>query len=113
MNCYYFFKLNYKGPYIAEGFLNNLCPCFDVAFAQLGVILRTRNKFVETVAFAECYLITNHVKIKESKKQPFQIYVPVKLVDGRMSMKKEKKSSYVIYSNASLGKMAGISFSWR
>ena len=56
-------------------------------------------------------MITNHVKIKESKKQPFQIYVPVKLVDGRMSMKKEKKSSYVIYNNASLGKMAGISFS--
>ena len=41
--------------------------CFDIAFAQLGVISRTKNRFVEIVAVAECYLITNHVKnIKEA-----------------------------------------------
>ena len=49
-----------------EGFIHNLCPSFDIPFAQLGLILRTRNKFVEIVAVAECYLIINHVKNKES-----------------------------------------------
>ena len=48
-------------------FLLNLRPCFNIAFAQLGIIPRTKNKFVEIVAVAECYLITNHVKnIKEA-----------------------------------------------
>ena len=60
--------MNYKGPYFAEGFLYNLCPCFHIVFAQLGVIPRTRNKFVEIVAVAERYLIITHVKNKESKK---------------------------------------------
>ena len=54
--------VNYKGPYLAEGFLHNLCPCFDIEFARLGIIPTTRNKFVEIVAIAECYLVTNHVK---------------------------------------------------
>ena len=59
--------MNYEGPYFAEGFLLNLRLCFDVAFAQLGVIAITKNKFVEIVAVAQCYLITNHVKnIKEA-----------------------------------------------
>ena len=46
--------VKYEGPYFAEGFLLNLCPSFDLAFAQLGVIPRTRNKFVAIVAAAEC-----------------------------------------------------------
>ena len=59
--------MNYEGPHFAEGFLLNLRPCFDNELAQLGVIPRTNNKFVEIVAVAECYLITNHVKnIKQS-----------------------------------------------
>ena len=59
--------MNYEGPYFAKGFLLNLLPCFDIAFAQLGDIPRIKNKFVEIVAVAECYLITNHVKnIKEA-----------------------------------------------
>ena len=59
--------VNYEGPYFAEGFLLNLRPCFDIAFAQLGVIPRTKYKFVEILAVEECYLITNHVKnIKEA-----------------------------------------------
>ena len=59
--------MNYESAYFAEGFLSNLCPCFDIPFAQLGVIPRTRNKFVEIVAVTECYLITNDVKnIKEA-----------------------------------------------
>ena len=89
--------MNYESAYFAEGFLSNLCPCFDIPFAQLGVIPRTRNKFVEIVAVTECYLITNHVKNKESKKQSFRICLPVTLADGRMSMKTEKNYSYLIY----------------
>ena len=59
--------VNYEGPYFTEEFLLSLRPCFDIAFAQLGVIPRTKNKFVEIVAVAEFYLITNHVKnIKET-----------------------------------------------
>ena len=72
---------------------------------------RTRNKFVEIVAVAECYLIRKHVKKKESKKQPFRICVSVKLADGKMSMKKENNSSYIIYNIFNLGKMAGKPFS--
>ena len=59
--------VNYKGSYFAEGFLLNLRTCFDIAFALLGVIPRTKNKFVEIAAVAVCYLITNDVKnIKEA-----------------------------------------------
>ena len=70
---------------------------------------RTRNKFAEIVAVAECYLIRNHVKNKESKKQ--RMCVSVKLADGKMSMKKENNSSYIIYNIFNLGKMAGKPFS--
>ena len=37
---------------------------FDIVFAQLGVILRTRNKFFKIVAVAERYIIIPHVKKK-------------------------------------------------
>ena len=82
--------VNFKGPYLAEGFLHNLCPCFDIEFARLGIIPTTKNKFVEIVAIAECYLVTNHVKNKESKKQPFRICLPAKLADRRMLIKRNK-----------------------
>ena len=74
---------------------------------ELGVIPRTRNKFVEIVAVAECYLVTNHVKNKKPKKQLFQICLPVKLADGRMPRRKETNFSYLIYNIISLLKMAG------
>ena len=92
--------VNYEGPYFAEGFLLNLRPCFDIAFAQLGVIPRTNN-FVEIVVVAECYLYRKHVKI--SKKQPFRICLPVKLADARRSVKKEKNYSHLIYNIFRLG----------
>ena len=75
-------------------------------FVQLGVIPRARNKFVEIVADAERYLTITHVKIKESKKQLFRICLSVKLAYGRISIKKEKICSYLVYI-ISLGKMAG------
>ena len=105
--------VNYESPYLTEGFLHNPCPCFDIPFARLGVIQIRRNKFAEIVAVAECHLITNHVKNKESKKQPFRICVPVKLADGKMSIKKEKNYSYLMHSIVSLGRMAGKPFSLR
>ena len=111
MNRCYLSQLNYECPYFAAGFLHNLCHCFDIAFAQFGVTPRTRNRLDEIVAVSECYLISNHVKNKESKKQPFQICLPVKLADGRVSMKKGKKFSYLIYHIFNLGKMAGKPFS--
>ena len=50
-----------------EGFLHNLCLCFDIVFAQLGVIAKTSNNFAEITTAAECYLIITHEKkrIKE------------------------------------------------
>ena len=62
--------MNYEGPYFVEGFLLNLRTCFDIVFAHLGAIPRTKNKFVEIVAVAECYLITNHVKITKEATFP-------------------------------------------
>ena len=47
-----------------EGFPHNFCSCFDLEFVQLGVIPKTRNKFVEIVAVAESYLIITYLKIK-------------------------------------------------
>ena len=44
---------------------------FDIVFAQLGVILRIRNTFVEIAAVADRYFIITYVENKESKKQPF------------------------------------------
>ena len=98
---------NCKNLYFALGFLYNLCPFFHIVFTQLGVIPTTRNKFVKIIAVAECYLIIIHVKNRESKKQPFGIYLPVKLGDGGMPIKKEIFFSHLIYNNFGIGKMAG------
>ena len=46
-------------------------------FAQLEVISKTRNKFVEIAAVEKGYLIITRVKKQESKKQPFRIYLSV------------------------------------
>ena len=110
MNCYHLSELNCEGPPYAEGIIHNPSPCFGIAFVQLGVIPRTRINFDETVAVAECYLIKNHVKNKESKKQPFQICLSVKLADRKMSMEKENISSYLIYNILNFCKMAGKPF---
>ena len=78
---------------------------FSYCVCTIRVIPRTKNKFVEIVAVAECYLITNHVKnIKEAAVPN----VPsLKLADGRMSVKKGKNYSHLIYNIFSLDKMAG------
>ena len=53
---------NCKGPYLAEGFYHNFCPCFYIVFAPLGFITRTSNKIVEIVVTSEFYLIINPFK---------------------------------------------------
>ena len=96
-----FFKLlllflilvNYEGPYLVERFHHNLRPCLDIAFAELEVITRTRNKFVGRVAVAECFLIVSYVKNKESNKQPFRIYLTAKSADRRTPVKKKSIAS--------------------
>ena len=55
---------------LTEGLHHNIGPSFDIMFAQLEVIPRTRNKLAEIITIAERYLITTHVK---SKKQSFRI----------------------------------------
>ena len=48
-----------------EGSLHNLVfvLILCIVFAQLGVIARTNNKFVEISAVAELYLIITHVAV--------------------------------------------------
>ena len=99
--------MNCEGRYFAAGFFHNLCPYVDIVFAQLGVIPRIRNKFFEIIAVAECHVIANYVESKESKKQTFRICLTIKWAGGRVSIKKEKNSSYLIYNIVILGKMAG------
>ena len=43
---------------IAKGFVHNLC--FNIVFAQLEVIPRTKDKFVEIIAVAEHYFVITH-----------------------------------------------------
>ena len=62
-----------KGSYLVEGFN-----------------ARTRNNFFENVAVAKPYLIITNVQNKKLKRQLFQIYLPVKLAYGAISMKKGK-----------------------
>ena len=52
----------------------------DIAFTQLKVITRTRNKLnKKEVAAAERHLVITDVQNNGSKKQPFRICLPVKL----------------------------------
>ena len=60
--------MNFEGPNLAEELLHNLCPCFDIVFASLGIIARKHNKIVEIVAVSECYLIINPFKKSGIKK---------------------------------------------
>ena len=87
----------------------------DSHIPQSRVITKTRNKFFEIVAVAERYLAINSCKNKESKKQLLRIYLLVKLGYGRMSMKKAKNSSdliYVFQLIVSLNRMDGKAFNY-
>ena len=56
----------YEGSYLVKEFLQNLWLWSDIAFAQLGVITRTTNKFVEIIVVVESCLIITDAQIKES-----------------------------------------------
>ena len=49
-------------PYLADGFLHKLCPCFDILFAQSEVT--PRNKFVVIVAVAINYCYNYNLRKK-------------------------------------------------
>ena len=86
--------VNYERAYLVDRFLHILCLYFDMALVQLWVITKTK-KFVAIVTVCRVSLDYNLVITnKESKKQLFRIYLPVKLADGKMSIKKEKVPSY-------------------
>ena len=53
---------------LTEGLHHNIGPSFDIMFAQLEVIPRTRNKLAEIITIAERYLITTHVIITHMQK---------------------------------------------
>ena len=101
--------MNYEGSYLVKGFLYislHFYPFSDNAFAELGVLTRTSNKFLVVVAVAECYLITTHVKSKETKKQPLRIHLSIKLAIGKMPIEQKSIPSHLIYNIDSLSKMA-------
>ena len=95
-----------KAPTLRKDSFTTFANVSILCFAPLGVMPRT-NTIVEIAAASECYLIINLLKNKESKKQLFRIYLPIKLAEGKISMKKEKNSSKLIYNIASFSKMAG------
>ena len=54
--------MNCEGPYLVEGFLHNLCPCFDIVFTPLELITRTSNNIVEIAVTSECDLVIKIVR---------------------------------------------------
>ena len=79
MNHHYLFYLSRVAKVLNEGSLHNLVLVLVlcILFAQLGVMVRTRNNFVEIAVVAERYLIITHVKNNESEKWPFRMLLPV------------------------------------
>ena len=70
----------------------------DYRFAEreFSKFFITKDNYVRTDEFAAIPILLpskslKSCKKKESKKQPFRKCLPVKLTDGRMSIKKEKK----------------------
>ena len=53
---------------------------------------RKSKKFFLTISVAKRYLVITDVHRKESKKQVFRVYLPVKLAYGRILIIKENES---------------------
>ena len=76
--------VNYEHAYLAEKFLHILFSHFVFGKKEK----RNKKKFVETVAVCRVLLDYNFVlQNKKSKNQLFRIYLPVKLVYSKMSIK--------------------------
>ena len=78
-------KLFFKSPLLLIAFVS----CKGSYLVE-GFNARTRDNFFEKVAVAKPYLIITNVQNKKSKKQLFQIYLPVKLTYGTISIRKGK-----------------------
>ena len=76
-------KLFFKSPLLLMTFVS----CKGSYLVE-GFNARTRDDFFEKVAVAKPYLIITNVQNKKSKKQLFQIYLPVKLAYGTIPIKK-------------------------
>ena len=59
--------------------------------------------FFKKISVAKSYLIITDVHSKESKKQVFRLYLPVKLAYGRLLIIKVKNFTYLMYNIVSLG----------
>ena len=77
--------VNCEGPYLVEGFLHNLCPCFAIVFAPLGLITRTSKNIVEIAVTSERYLIMKIVgnytmKLANTKLSEFHFQFSIRSV---------------------------------
>ena len=86
--------VNCEGPYLTEGFLHNLWPCFDIVFVPLGVITRTNNNIVEIVAASERYLLINYLK-KYRIKEAAVPDIPSRKISWRKNVNEKGKSGTV------------------
>ena len=80
--------MNCEGPYLVEGFLHNLCPCFNTAFIR--TIIRTRNKFIEIAAASERYSIIN-----SGIKEPAVPTMPSRKISWWKNVNKKGKNFFV------------------
>ena len=80
---------------------------FDIVFVQLGVIPRTKRRFIEIVAVEERYLIMTQVKKYRMKEEVVPNMPSCKISWWKNAKKKGKICSNLIYSIVSLDKMAG------
>ena len=78
-------KLFFKSPLLLITFVS----CKGSYLVE-GLNARTRNNFFENVAVVKPYLIITIVQNKKLKRQLFQIYLPVELAYGAISIKKGK-----------------------
>ena len=78
-------KLFFKSPLLLITFVS----CKGSYFVE-GFNARTRDDFFEKEAVAKPYLIITNVQNKKSKKQLYQIYLPVKLAYRTIPIKKGK-----------------------
>ena len=70
--------VNCKGSYLVKGFLYNLSHVLMLRVRSYGST-QEQETFFSKISVAKSYLIITDVHSKESKKQVFRIYLPVKL----------------------------------
>ena len=69
--------MNFEGPYLADWFVYNLFPCFDIVFTQSGFISRSRNTLREYCPNTEFFLVRiflYSVQIQENTDQKNSVF---------------------------------------